>query len=76
MTFETVYRTLSQVEAAMVRDFLMDQGIACKLSSQFPGDVYGSSVEEIQVQVNAEHASQALELVEAYFSAETDLESS
>jgi len=75
MTFETVYLTLNQVEATMVRDFLLDQGIACKLSSQFPGAVYGSSVEEIQVQVDAEVAPHALELVEAYFSAvEIDLD--
>lgn len=75
MAFETVYRTFNQVEAAMVRDFLQAQGITSKLSSQFPGDVYASSVEEIQVQVDAEVAPQALELVEAYFSAaETDLE--
>lgn len=76
MTFETVYRTFNQVEATMVQEFLQDQGIACKLSSQFPGAVYGSSVEEIQVQVDAQDAPQALELVEAYFSAAgTDLDS-
>lgn len=70
MKFITVYRAFNETEAGMVRDFLIDQGIQSTISSQFPEAVYGSAVQEIQVQADAEQEALARELIAAYFSDE------
>lgn len=77
MKFVTVYRTMNEIEAGMVRDFLQDQGISSTISSDIPAAVYGLSTQEVEVQANAADAERALELVEAYFSSEPlDIEGS
>ncbi len=68
MKFVTVYHAYNATEAAMVRDFLIDNEIQSMISSQLPEAVYGSAVEPIEVRADAAKQARALELIEAYFS--------
>jgi len=76
MTFVNVYRAQNETEASMVRDFLEDNGIAGKLSSQLPAAVYGLSMQNVDVQVAEADKERALELIEAYFSASAEIDES
>ncbi len=76
MTFVNVYRAQNETEASMVRDFLEDNGIAGKLSSQVPAAVYGLTMQNVSVQVAETDKGRALELIEAYFSAEAEVDES
>lgn len=73
MKFVTVYRAFNEVEAKMVKEFLDDQGIHTKISSQLPSAVYGFTNQEIKVQVDEQNEDLALELVEAYFSDQAEV---